>query len=426
MAENTKPKRPPKKKEPPLTAAIKSWLTTLPPSLFDPLLSSQQPLHRDELRQSLLLTAPKRFVIYEPMALLPSGSFSSPSPWPLLFDLLSPAQKSSLWTAILAALSHPKGPPLTHLAINEGIPLHNSGPEAENTLRSPTGLHLLHGDFGSPTPSSPFETALWVTTKQNSLTQTWAPVHTMFSRGNIKEKARVLSFPPPPPPSSSSSSVPPSTKRQKERSPISQEYAIDLYAGIGYFVFSYAKLGFRLLCWEINPWSVEGLRRGALENKFSVRIIKDPAELAKNAHDLLFSDCDHEQIVVFQESNIHAARRLEELRSGEREIKVKHVNCGFLPTSEPIWRDALSLVQHGQSPEENEDEKRKRSCMLHLHENVHVKEIEGRREEINNMFGTWCSSSKGTKAKVEHVELVKTFAPDVWHCVFDLSIITRE
>ena len=38
----------------------------------------------------------------------------------------------------------------------------------------------------------------------------------------------------------------------------------DLYAGIGYFAFSYAKAGVgKVLCWEINPWSVDGLRRGA-------------------------------------------------------------------------------------------------------------------------------------------------------------------
>ncbi|KAK6858721.1 S-adenosyl-L-methionine-dependent methyltransferase [Apiospora arundinis] len=83
----------------------------------------------------------------------------------------------------------------------------------------------------------------------------------MFRRGNIKEKARVLSFHEPTDPSLH--------HRAMSLGELCNKWAVDMYAGIGYFVFSYAELGMRVLCWELNPWSVEGLRRGALANGWS-------------------------------------------------------------------------------------------------------------------------------------------------------------
>ena len=135
---------------------------------------------------------------------------------------------------------------------------------SENILRSPVNLTPLYGDFGStPTPqtiSNPtatdFANALWVTARQNGIWQTWAPLYTMFSRGNVREKARILNLP------------------TLTTGLDTASAAVDLYAGIGYFAFSYRKSSQALekgikqvLCWEINPWSVEGLRRGAEMNK---------------------------------------------------------------------------------------------------------------------------------------------------------------
>ncbi|KAL2175326.1 S-adenosyl-L-methionine-dependent methyltransferase, partial [Thermothelomyces heterothallicus CBS 202.75] len=384
------------------------------------------------------------------MVLLPSGSFTN-QPWPALLSSLDPSQREALWTAILGQLSPANKPPLTHLAINEGIPLHlpsrpsstggddnPAGEEEhkeENFLRSPTRLQPLHGSFGNssppanPTPSD-FDSALWVSTKQNGLVQTWAPLHTMFSRGNIKEKARLLSS---------------SSRRQRQ-------YAVDLYAGIGYFAFSYARLGLRVLCWELNPWSVEGLRRGAAANGFSVRVVVPrtplPARLSSSSssfpgagggggdsrhlldveeeeeEDVLAGD---EQIVVFLEDNRHAAGRIRgwRARSGGG-IEVLHVNCGFLPSSQPVWKDAWGMVVSGDGDDEGDGEGQ---SWLHLHENVGVADIETRRAEIQELFDGWATEENQKQgaggqrtARVEHVELVKTYAPGVWHCVFDVSI----
>ncbi|KAK1836089.1 S-adenosyl-L-methionine-dependent methyltransferase, partial [Podospora conica] len=388
MAKSLRPPKP--KKENPISAAIASWLTTLPPSLLDLILGP------DTTPSSLLASSPKRWVVYEPMVLLPSGSFTSP-PWAALLaspptpDLLAP-----LWASILSNISQQSRSPLTHLAINDGIPLHlpsSSLDQEENLLRRPTNLLPLHGSFGPATFSSPsptpldFSSALWVSTTQNGLAQTWAPRWTMFSRGNVKEKARLLAF------HSSPSQQPELPHRAATE--LQGKLAVDLYAGIGYFVFSYARLGLRVLCWEVNPWSVEGLRRGAERNKFSVRVVRPDEEDVDVAG-------GGEQIVVFLEDNARAKGRLEALGVGRGEVV--HVNCGLLPSSEGSWRTAWEAVEGGGG-------------WVHVHENVGVGDIERRRGEVEKVFKGW-----GGEARVEHVELVKTFAPGVWHCVFDVFI----
>jgi len=332
------------------------------------------------------------------MLLLPCGSFTSP-PWSSLLGSLNPSQTASLWNGLLAAVSQPRGPALTHLAVNERIPSSlpshlTRGAEggSENILRSPTGLRLLHGDFG-PNPerdasafASAFASALWVTTTQNGIIQTWAPRWTMFSRGNVKEKARLLGF------------------SSAERG---QGWAVDLYAGIGYFVFSYVRLGLRVLAWELNPWSVEGLRRGALANGWGVKVVSG-RDLDRPTWEVVGT----ENIVVFLEDNARAAGRIEEIRGEGQEVGVRHISCGFLPSSDKTWRAAWDILVGGL----------KSDGWLHLHENVGVADIARRRSEIQDMLDGWREKLTEAEAKVEHVELVKTFAPGVWHCVFDVYV----
>ncbi|KAL2024113.1 hypothetical protein VTK56DRAFT_9893 [Thermocarpiscus australiensis] len=451
--------RPRKKKENPICSAISSWLESLPPSLIEGLTHQ---LGINDARQQLLDRAPKRWVVYEPMVLLPSGSFAAP-PWPALLDSLTPQQKDSLWTAILNAISpaslssSQSKPRLTHLAINEGIPSHltaqatlalssssssSSSPTdpkpeqtpqpqphpQENLLRSPSGLRPLAGDFGPASPSNnnpssrptkaDFDAALWVSTKQNGILQTWAPRWTMFSRGNVKEKARLLSFH-----HHHHHQQQQQRRRDADDDLTGNKWAVDLYAGIGYFAFSYARLGLRVLCWELNPWSVEGLRRGALANGWSVRVVR-PAEEGEEEGGLVdlaevVGQDDSsggggggggEQIVVFLEDNKEALRRVRAARDAGVGLDVVHVNCGFLPSSEPVWRAAWEIRGRGAG-----------GGWLHLHENVGAADVERRKGEIQQLFDQWRrEDDDGRTAKVEHVELVKTFAPGVWHCVFDV------
>lgn len=472
--------RPKKPKAPnAIEAAIISWFGALPSAD-----ASQHDV------QSLISRAPKRWVVYEPMVLLPAGSFGSPA-WLALLTALSPSQTSDLWAAILAEItSRTSKVPLTHLAANEGIPLHVSGAgdgaggpekgqenavggedggpalpataaiEEENILRSPSGLRILYGDFG---PSSgiadedyadDFTRAFWVSARQNGIYQTWAPRWTMFSRGNVTEKARLLSFHTLP--SSPAADPPPSFHERRALAPaaLRDRCAVDLYAGIGYFTFSYAALGMRVLCWELNPWSVEGLRRGAEANGWSVRVVRGAEELA--AFDLAgllraerrsTTTGQAPRIIVFQESNECAMRRLAPLLSAETKqdqgpeaespcqeaehpkeasegdglLEVRHVNCGFLPTSEPTWEDAWEMT-HGNT---------RGSSWLHLHENVGVHDMERRRAELQGLFDRLRSRDavqrkQARSATVEHIEQVKTYAPGVWHCVFDVRVDLTE
>ncbi|KAF2968669.1 hypothetical protein GQX73_g4938 [Xylaria multiplex] len=466
-------KKPHRQKQNPIETAISSWYRKYVVRL--------KSLHDVS---DLIAQAPKRWTAYGPLVLLPAGSFTSPA-WRDAIDLtadssvLGPTDDDNknttkgnenargpalLWKTILDEISGSATAKLTHLAINEGIPLHSKessevtagrtgNGESENILRSPSGLRMLYGDFGPSTLSTPtsnskeglpqpgkvtqedFSGAFWVSTKQNGITQTWAPRWTMFSRGNIKEKARLLAF---------HDAVTPSNSANQQNSPaLSHRHipvtqragavAVDLYAGIGYFAFCYAALGFRVLCWELNAWSVEGLRRGAEANRWSVRVVRPAAQSSGEEEEEMLRDvlAGDETIVVFLEDNARAAgriRRLDELtrereargensgdkgknNAGIRMSDIMHVNCGLLPTSRGSWGAAWDIA--ASAPR----------AWFHIHENVGVSDIDAEKEEIREWFAAR-ARTLGDAGDVcaEHVELVKTFAPGVWHCVFDLYV----
>ena len=300
---------------------------------------------------------------------------------------------------------------VTHIALNAPIPANLPGiPDGKgiirsqqhlddvetpplNILRSPTGLTPLYGDFGPALPVNhtptvaDFQSALWCTARQNGITQTWAPRYTMFSRGNVKEKARILELD--------------SLTEQRLRRENQEVSAVDLYSGIGYFAFSYAKAGVgKVLCWEINPWSVEGLRRGAEANNWNVHNIRSgyPVEVEKY---------ENARIVVFEESNEYAAGRIESIR--DRIPAVKHINCGYLPSSKHSWETAVQVLDVTGG-------------WIHAHENIAKKDIESRKAEIVDTFRGLARKRFEAKVECEHVELVKSYAPGVMHCVLDIAI----
>jgi tRNA wybutosine-synthesizing protein 2 len=407
-----KSQRPPKRRqENRISSAIRLWISN------SPLIADlDTPVDWPDLENELVDQGPKRYVVYEPIVLLSSGSFMS-GRWA---SLLANAEKSTvddLWRLILQEVSKTCKGILTHLAVNEGIPLHLDAAEGdqtdidENIRRSPNGLRILYGDFGPPNATGGvggegFEKALWVSTRQNNIFQTWAPRWTMFSRGNVKEKTRLLQF------HERQSDENSLASRVRQPAILQQSWAIDLYAGIGYFAFSYAKLGMRVLCWEVNPWSVEALRRGALQNHWSVRVVQ-AADLSLPSPELISGG---EQIVVFLEDNCAAANRIQALKGMDIDLgRLLHINCGLLPTSEPVWKPSFEMAAEAKA------------CWLHFHENVGVGDIESRKTEIQKMVDSWVETGDGNrKAIVEHVERVKTFAPGVWHCVFDVYITGHD
>ncbi len=300
---------------------------------------------------------------------------------------------------------------VTHIALNAPIPTNLRGkpnvegiirsqqqvddvePSPLNILRSPTGLTPLYGDFGpalsvnhSPTVAD-FQSAFWCTARQNGIFQTWAPRYTMFSRGNVKEKARILELG--------------SLTQERLRREIKEVSAVDLYSGIGYFAFSYAKAGVdKVLCWEINPWSVEGLRKGAKGNKWDVYIIKSEDSVNVEKY-------ENARIVVFEESNEYAAGRIDAIR--DKIPIVKHVNCGYLPSSKDSWETAVQVLDFTGG-------------WIHAHENIAKKDIETRKAEILCIFRGLAKKRFECKVECEHIELVKSYAPGIMHCVLDIAI----
>jgi tRNA wybutosine-synthesizing protein 2 len=369
----------------------------------------------------LAASFPESYSVYKPLLLLPSHAFSSQSWINLTYDLPVKSEVlEPIWTAVTASVG------CTHLATNAGIPLRREdlGDEAdkENILRSPTNLTPIYGSFGPPpspqTLTSPtsddFSAALWVSCQQNGIHQVWAPLYTMFSRGNIREKTRLLTHP-------TVVSCLGST-------------AVDLYAGIGYFAFSYARAGLRpVLCWELNPWSIEGLRRGAALNGWTTAIFPPSSLPVLDSSDPntqeWISKVPDADFLIFQQSNEYASSIVPLLTRNKAQGKgglapIRHINMGLLPTSSLSWPTAIGTINS------------KLGGWLHVHENVDVNEIQQKSDEIEcelqdlldksgleRGMGERRDGDNGKrKVRVEHVERVKTFAPGVVHAVFDVCV----
>ena len=345
------------------------------------------------------------YTIYPPLLLFPSNTFSK-EPWPALLTADLQTHREQLYTSICKAFK------VTHIALNGPVP-GTSFDSTPNILRSPTNLTPLYGDFGPSLPAPPeheptaddFDAAFWCSMTQNGIFQTWAPRYTMFSRGNLSEKTRVLHL----------ESLTSDGLGGVEPKDVS---AVDLYAGIGYFAFSYAKAGVgKVLCWEINGWSVEGLRRGANENRWKCKVVMDE-QVCAHPEDISRIEVENfdlqgEQLIVFKESNHKARERIEALRS--QIPPIRHVNCGFLPSSSGSWETAVRLLDPLQGG------------WIHAHENVNAKEIDMRKLELVETFRAIANNiglSKSASCVVcEHVEVVKSYSPGIYHCVFDITVL---
>ncbi|KAK4618814.1 tRNA wybutosine-synthesizing protein 2 [Fulvia fulva] len=370
--------------------AVKRWLSTStdPPSIHPP--------------QDLAQKLNKSYTIYGPMLLLPPTAFSGPGPeWENVNQAFQAhdATITRLYEYICKEVK------VTHIALNKPIPLHNTAKEDDleakesfNNLRSPHNFHPLFAlpgySFGPSTAHSPpthedLTSALWITAKQNSIYQTWSPRWTMFSRGNISEKARLLTLP--------------SVLQAVEEGECT---AVDLYAGIGYFAFSYVKAGVgKVLCWDLSTWSCEGLRRGAERNGWKVGMFEGGEEGVVE---------DGARLVVFNESNEAAPQRVEKMRA--RLPPVRHVNCGMLPSSRDSLRLAASVLDEGHVG------------WAHVHENFLVEEIEQKAEETRRELESLLRLQRGgeVSTKVEFINRLKSYAPGVMHCVIDIVVYPRD
>jgi len=361
--------------------------------------------------EELLSTMPGSYSIYHPMLLLPFHCFRHAHWQSVMFSLDSDQTlKTRCFAAIAAQMS------VSNIAINAIIPADNTADPhpivTENILRSPSNLLPIFGDFGPALPaypqhnpsSSDFSSAFWVSTKQNGIHQTWAPRYTMFSAGNVTEKARILTMP----------SVIDAT--QVGNADSRGWTAVDLFAGIGYFSFSYAKAGAtKVLGWDLNPWSIEGLAKGAKMNKWVCRVFDfeadEPLAQQQNESVLQAAQDDEVRLLVFRETNEKASGRIALLRSSIPPIR--HVNCGTLPTIAEAWKTAAEALDP------------RLGGRVHLHETVPQAEMQQRGEHYCSLLLKYTQSlfqDAMVHVHLEHIEVVKSIGPRLFHVVFDIAI----
>ena len=361
------------------------------------------------------------YAIYSPMLLFSASSFAS-SGLSLIVQSLQnlPIHRNHFFESICQSLK------VTRVAVNAPIAALNgatSSTPQSNTLRSPTQLQPLHGDFGLNLPAFPehvptstdFEKAFWVSCRQNGITQMWAPHYTMFSQGNVTEKARLLHLP---------------SVRNAVDYRLGESVgcaAADLCAGIGYFGFSYAKAGVeKVFCWDLNPWSVEGLRRGAAANAWGCIIKTSAQESVGSLNEGVLEGIMSERVrlVAFCESNVNALARLEEIRShceGSM-LPIRHVNAGMLPSAAMAWHTAVLLIDKSFGG------------WIHLHESVLHDRLQIRVDQmVAAVTEVWRKAVESTDGEssaetpaLEHVEKVKSMGPRLVHIVLDIWIPPRS
>lgn len=272
----------------------------------------------------------------------------------------------------------------------------------------------------------------------------------MFSRGNVREKARIVEGRVPDLgllhahahardlPSKGGGGEGEAAARERRRlRPVGDMAVLDMYVGIGYFAFSFLRAGVkRVWGWEINRWSVEGARRGAGENGWGVEVVAVSEEgevevgregeggvegLVRRMKERDIAGATESEgegvvrLVVFQGNNCWAGQVMRRVRDawGEGWDEIAHANLGLLPRSRLAWGTAVEVLGWDGG-----------GGWAHAHENVEEEGIEQRRQEVVGAFQALCDNMGwgGWVARCEHVERVKTYAPGVIHCVFDVEI----
>ena len=401
----------------------------------------QSYLNKSEFSQAVTEQAlPKRYTLYPPLLLLPVNFSSHTQVWQDAYSRLDAGQREDLFDSIAKAFSG-AGQYVTHIAVNAPIPAFEGAEETrtegENVRRSPSNLGPLHGDFGPSTLQDPvaiapsqddFNAAFWVTTKQHQpISQVWAPRWTMFSRGNVTEKNRILG--------ENCSSPFEGLVESELGQAIGEVDVVDMYVGIGYFAFSYLARGVkRVWGWDLNHWSVEGLRRGCEVNGWRcllVRVAENGSLEGTTVEDLAKSIIESDQgeadeqvrCVVFGGDNKWSAQILgtldkvmQDYGRSHTELGVRHVNLGLLPTSAQSWAHAVVAINA------------QLGGWVHVHENVDIHNVNAKSQEIvaelirllaRHKVGRW-------QVRCQHVEQVKTYGPGIVHCVFDVLVEPQD
>jgi tRNA wybutosine-synthesizing protein 2 len=258
----------------------------------------------------------------------------------------------------------------------------------------------------------------------------------MFSRGNISEKARVLGN------DAAGARTFPGLTESELQDDLGNIDVVDMYVGIGYFAFSYLGRGVRTVWgWDINPWSIEGLRRGCEHNGWRCLVLRvsDEGSLVgitaeevaqKLANPDVAMNGQTVKCIALLGDNRWTNQVMGEIQvhlnmaESASALNVRHVNLGLLPTSEPSWQNATRLLLKANQGGTG--------GWLHIHENVEVRQIELMTKDIVRRVTEIVCQDENVGIDAEwlvscsHVEQVKTYAPGVMHCVFDICIMPNS
>jgi len=151
------------------------------------------------------------------------------------------------------------------------------------------------------------------------------------------------------------------------------EVIVDMFAGIGYFSIFIAKYSNprKIYAIDINPEAIEYLRKNVWLNNVEDKI------------EILQGDCRKFAILL--------------------ENTADRIIMGYLFETEKFLPYAFKIA--------------KNSCVIHFHRTVKQEEIERIKQKIIDI-----GKKSNCKIKILKVIKVKSYAPKIWHVVFDLKI----
>ncbi|KAF9320758.1 hypothetical protein BG003_004972 [Podila horticola] len=392
----------------------------------------------------LLASIPQKWEHYSDFTLLPPSAFLA-EPWPqvlkhlvqldhlqkqassepLIMDRLQKLVQEALGSTHIARkaiipvqdiLRRPKIRPLAgdwgiHNRFKSWIEHDIALLDHHNVQDQPQVEALTHAADAEPTPEN-FGSAYWAMTCQNQVWYSWAPMFTMFSAGNITEKERVA--------------------HSRQIFDARDKVVVDLYAGIGYFTLVYLlHAGAKTVhACEWNPWSVEGLARGADRNGIRWSKVSSLEDVSVSKSRKVDPENGQESTVSKQalRTSKKSSKPAPPLGSlviypGDNaqwiscfENQAHHVNLGLIPSAELGW----VLGVRALCPKEG--------GYLHVHHNIRVGEEESFKayllQSLEQQFAEW-KAGQVWELHIRHMENIKSFAPLVFHYVADVECRPR-
>jgi tRNA wybutosine-synthesizing protein 2 len=150
------------------------------------------------------------------------------------------------------------------------------------------------------------------------------------------------------------------------------EIVVDMFSGIGYFSIFLAKKVKKVYAIDINPIAIDFLRKNVWLNN------------VENKIEILQGDC----------------RKFSSLL----ENTADRVIMGYLHDTEKFFPHALRIS--------------KNKAIIHFHRILKIEEIEKMKRSLVKI-----AKKQGTNIKILRFVKVKSYAPKIWHIVFDIKII---